>query len=113
MVLLAMNTAASAQTPGPAAREGVVTGQVVDAVTGKPVSAVIVSISGAGIIARTSFPGGFTLDSTVPRILTGGDGRFVFRNLLDGTFTINAAKGGYADGAPGRRVIAGPSQPVV
>src|SRR5437016_5570393 len=73
-----------AQTPGPGARDGVIAGQRVGPGSGAP-----------------------------PRILTGGEGRFLFRDLPAGSFTITATKGGYADGASGRRVIAGPAQPVV
>jgi hypothetical protein len=39
----------TAQTPAPVARDGIITGQVIDGITGKPVSAVIVSISGPGM----------------------------------------------------------------
>lgn len=95
-----------AQTP--AARDGVITGQVVDAVSGKPVGAAIVSASSPAQGGRIG-PG----SGAPPRILTGGDGRFVFRDLPAGSFTITASKGGYSEGASGRRVIAGPSQPVV
>jgi hypothetical protein len=102
-----------AQAPQPAMRDGVITGQVVDGLSGKPVGAVIVSISGAALSVRTNVPGGFSLSSSVPAILTGSDGRFVFRDLPPGSFTVGARKGGYADGASGRRVIAGPSRPVV
>ena len=77
-------------------RTGLIVGQVVDAAGGKPVSGAIVSIGGA---ARAA-----------PRILTGSSGRFVFRDLPPGNFTITAAKPGYAPGAYGRRRPSGPSQ---
>src|SRR5258707_2538046 len=106
-VLMVLGASVAAQTPALAARDGVITGQVIDAVSGKPAGAAIVSVTVA-LVDR------FDLRSGVPpRILTGNDGRFVFRNLAVGSFTITATKGGYADGAFGRRVIAGPSQPVV
>ena len=108
IVLTMLGVSLAAQTPPPAARDGVITGQVVDAVSGKPVGAAIVSISGAVLSGRVGPGSGQPL-----RILTGGDGRFVFRDLPAGSFTIAATKGGYADGASGRRVVAGPSQPVV
>ena len=56
---------------------------------------------------------GFVGSSGVPRILTGADGRFVFRDLPMGSFTITATKGGYAEGASGRRRLGGAAQPVV
>jgi hypothetical protein len=119
VVLMVVGTSGAAQAPAPPARDGVITGQVVDALSGKPVSAAIVTVSGAGLTVRTVNPGGpgdargFTLSSAVPRILTGGDGRFVFRDLPAGSFTITATKGGYTDGASGRRVMGAPAQPVV
>src|SRR3954452_22729461 len=77
---------------------GVTSGRVVDGVSGKPVSAAIVTIAGAGMTVMS----GGTADR--PRVLTGADGRFVFRDLpLPGTFTVSANKSGYADGASGRR----------
>jgi hypothetical protein len=106
-VLVLAGAIVAAQTPP--ARDGVITGQVVDGGTGKPVSAVIVSIGSPAIAVRA----GPSPPPVPPRILTGGDGRFVFRDLPAGSFTITATKGGYADGASGRRVVGGPSQPVV
>ena len=47
-----------------------------------------------------------------PRVLTGTDGRFVFRDLPRGSFSITATKAGYAEGAHGRRRPDGPSQQV-
>ena len=103
-VLLVLGASTAAQTPPP--RDGVITGQVVDAASGKPVGAAIVSIGGPLLGVG---PGARQL----PRILTGGDGRFLFRDLPAGSFTITATKGGYAEGASGRRVLGGASQPVV
>jgi protocatechuate 3,4-dioxygenase beta subunit len=108
MVLMVLGTSSAAQGPVPQPRDGVITGQVVDAGSGRPVSAAIVQISGAPLGGRTGPASG-----APPRILTGGDGRFVFRDLPSGSFTIAATKGGYTDGASGRRVIGAPAQPVV
>ena len=96
------------QTPASQPRDGVITGQVVDASSGRPVAAAIVSISGGALGGRIG-PG----SGAPPRILTGSDGRFVFRDLPLGSLTIIATKGGYSEGASGRRVIAGATQPVV
>jgi len=98
-----------AQTPAPQPRDGVITGQVVDAASGKPVGAAIVQTGGGAPL------GGRTGGGSVPppRILTGSDGRFLFRDLPLGGFTIVVTKGGYSEGASGRRVVGGPSQPVV
>ena len=104
-----------AQTATP--RDGVITGRVVDAATGRPVGAVVVSISGPGIAMRATpssagGPGGVAVNPSVPGVLTGADGRFMFRDLQAGNFTITAAKNGYAEGASGRRRPGGVAQPV-
>jgi protocatechuate 3,4-dioxygenase beta subunit len=112
---------AIAQAPAPIVRDGVITGQVVDATTGKPVSAAIVALGGAPIVVReyvsivqgAAVVSGFVGSSGVPRILTGADGRFVFRNLPKGSFTITATKSGYSEGASGRRRPGGGTRPVV
>jgi hypothetical protein len=105
LLVLGGSMAQTQQTPAPAARDGVITGQVVDASSGKPVAAAIVQINGAVFGGRSGLGPG-----APPRIMTGGDGRFVFRNLPSGSFTFVATKGGYLDG---RSVLGGPSQSVV
>ena len=86
--------------------DGVISGRVVDAGTGRPVSAAIVSVNrGVGRENPAGPLGG--------RILTGADGRFQFRDLALGSFSVTATKGGYADGASGRRRPGGPTQSVV
>ena len=89
------------------ARDGVISGQVVDASGGKPVSAVVVTLGGT-----MPGPGGPRVIGDAPRMLTGGDGRFVFQSLANGSYTITAVKGGYAEGASGRRRPGGTSQGV-
>ena len=117
MVLMVLSVS-MAQAPATAG-DGTIAGQVVDAGTGKPVSGVVVSITGASIPPRrtstinASGGLGFSMTSGIPPILTSADGRFLFRDLAPGSFTITATKGGYADGASGRKRIGGPSQPVV
>ncbi len=77
-------------------RPGVISGQVVDGVSGKPVGAAIVAISGTPLV-------GLPAASQPARILTGSDGRFAFTNLEPGAYGVTATKGGYAEGEPGRR----------
>ena len=103
-LLLMFGAVIAAQSATPVG-DGVITGQVVDASSGRPVSAVIVTISGPGSGGRQGAP--------PPRILTGADGRFGFRDLGQGSFTITAAKTGFAEGASGRRRPGGTSQPVM
>jgi hypothetical protein len=70
-----------AQTPRqqPVAGRGLIVGQVIDAVTGKPLRDAIVSITAASQVARNDSP-------SPPSILTAADGYFVFRDLARGTF---------------------------
>ena len=98
LVPVLVSVSASAQT-----QEAVIAGQVVDATSGKPVSAAIVTIS------RPDLGGA----AGRGRILTGADGRFAFPGLPDGSFTITATKSGYSDGASGRRRPGGSPQAVV
>ena len=91
--------------PQPPSGRGLIVGQVVDAVTAKPLRDAIVSISGP--------PQGGRDDTPAPRILTTADGYFVFRDLPPGAFTITATKQGYTDGASGRHRPGGPAQPIV
>src|SRR5690349_14571259 len=84
---------------------GVIAGQVVDGGSGRPIAAAVVSVSGGEMTVNPS-------PNQPPQALTGGDGRFVFGNLGAGAYLIRATKGGYADGAAGRRRPGGDSQPV-
>jgi hypothetical protein len=90
--------------PPPTAR-GLIVGQVIDAVTGKPLRDAIVSITGASQVTRDEL-------LAAPRILTTADGYFVFRDLARGNFIVRATKQGYTDGVAGRRRPDGPSQPI-
>ena len=90
--------------PSPTGR-GLIVGQVIDAVTGRPLRDAIVTITSASQVTRDE-----SLAAT--RILTTADGYFVFRDLARGNFTVRAAKQGYTDGVAGRRRPGGPSQPI-
>ena len=119
LVLLVLGAASAAQAPAPQPRDGVITGRIVDAATGRPVSGVVVSLTGTFVPSRIGVDGGrpgttaVLGPAAVPRILTGADGRFAFRDLPSGTFNIAATRAGYADGASGRRIPNGGSQPIV
>src|SRR5688500_9881796 len=83
-------------------RTGLVVGQVVDAAGGRPVAGAIVGVSGPPAPSGQPWP----------RVLTGNDGRFVFRDLRRGDYTITAMKPGFAEGAYGRNRAGGPSVPL-
>jgi hypothetical protein len=87
--------------PQPSRPSAMVVGQVIDVGTGRPVAGAIVTLGGPSVQG----PQGV-------RVLTGSDGRFVFRDLRRGQHTITANKPGYADGAHGRNRAGGPSVPL-
>ena len=103
--ILAITVAVVLQVPGlqrAASSSGLIVGQVVDGETGRPVNGAIVSISGS--VAPSGAPH--------PRILAGDDGRFVYRGLRRGNYSIHAYKAGYVEGAHGRTRPAGPALPL-
>jgi Carboxypeptidase regulatory-like domain len=83
----------SPSVPGPADyRVGVISGQIVDATTGRTMSRVAVRLRGRGV-ART--------------LLSDERGRFSFADVPPGDFTISATKSGFFDGAYGKRRAGG------
>ena len=83
---LLLTAVGRAQVSNPSSQpSGIISGQVVDAATGKGVSAAIVTVPG------------------VPRVMTTSDGRFVIGGLRAGRYSISAAKPGYLDGTYGAR----------
>jgi hypothetical protein len=88
-----------------------IVGQVVDPGSGRGVPGTVVTLSSAG-----SQPVAFTAPTLPPappnQALTTADGRFLFRGLREGTYTIAAAKAGYLAGAYGARRPGGGSAPL-
>ncbi len=78
---------------------GLIVGQVIDAGTGRPMAGVLVMLIGS--------PAG--TGQLRPPVLTGTDGRFLFRDMARGNYNITAVKPGYVDGAYGRTRPGGPS----
>jgi hypothetical protein len=79
-----------AQAPAPPARggsasKGLIVGRVVDAVSNAPIPSVIVTLAGA------------PLGSSI-RVLTDSQGRFLYRNVPKGSFTLRAAIGANIEG---------------
>ncbi|MEO8484675.1 MAG: carboxypeptidase-like regulatory domain-containing protein [Acidobacteriota bacterium] len=92
---------AAAQTPAPGAATGLILGRVVDGTSGRPLGDVTVTL--AGPPAQTS--------GTTPRVMTSGNGYFVFAGLRRGGYTISAAKSGYVPGAQGKQQPTASGQP--
>lgn len=80
----------------------VVSGRVVDAVSGRPIPGAVVTPAGSAVAA--------TADSPPPRALTNGQGEFVLRGLRKGTVFFTATKSGYADATYNQRRPGGSGQ---
>ena len=102
--------------PQAAPRSAFVVGQVIDAGTGAPISGALVEVRTQATLSAPPTPFARPIPPTLtqtPRVLTGSDGRFVFRRLPKGNFTVTAMKPGYLAGAYGRRRPGGDSQTLV
>jgi hypothetical protein len=89
------------------AATGLIVGQVLDGSTGRPLAGALVSISGPFLVRTVD-----GIRAGPPRVLTGSDGRYFFRNVPSGSFTISATRPGYSPGAFGRRRPGGGSVPI-
>ena len=101
MVLLAI-LLQIAGTQSQDTRSALIVGQVIDAATKRPVAGAVVAL--AGPPASNGQPH--------PPLLTGSDGRFFFRGMSRGNYSITAIKGGFVTGAYGSTRPGGPSAPV-
>jgi protocatechuate 3,4-dioxygenase beta subunit len=99
----------SPQTPPQAAGSGLILGRVVDAASGRPIPSAIVTLGG---FASAPIPSGIPAPQSQPRAMTNANGQFVFRSLPKGSFSLNATRSGYVDGAYGRRRPGGSSSTV-
>lgn len=95
----------AAQRPPAAPATGLIVGQVVDGVTGRPIGQTMVTLG--------AMAGGSIRQSVPTRILTGSDGRFVFRDLPAGSYTVMARKAGFLAGTSGTRSPGGTPQAVL
>src|SRR5579864_7063306 len=75
---------------------GLIYGQAIDGVSTRPVANALVTLMVPGSIPV--------------RVLTDSDGRYAFRDVPKGGFSVTASKPGYSDGAYGRLRPNGPSQ---
>ena len=102
LVLLAL--ALHFQNPqAPVSSGALIVGQVIDVASKRPVAGAVVALGG---------PPGPNGQPRLP-VLTGPDGRFVFRDLPRGNYHLSAVKPGYVDGAHGRTRAGGPSSPLI
>lgn len=86
-------------TPGttPAA----IAGRAVDADSGQPLSGVLIALGGGPAPPPRVNNDAPLEPQRPPRIITGGDGQFVFRALAKGSYTVTATKPGYLPGGFG------------
>lgn len=100
----------SGSTPTQASGTAVLAGQVVDQATQRPLGGVVVTLMMTTAPARAGGPSGNVRRAGA---VTSNDGRFVFRDLPAGTFTLTSTLNGYHPGASGQARPAGPSRPLV
>jgi hypothetical protein len=103
--------------PPPVVLTGLIVGRVIDAGSGQPVAGAIVTLNGGvtpapppPITPGASRP--FVPPQQPPRVMTDQEGRFAFRYLARGNYTLTVSKPGYAEGAYARMRPAGPSRPL-
>jgi protocatechuate 3,4-dioxygenase beta subunit len=110
LVLLAPQAAPppAQQPPG----SGIVAGQIVDGTHGKPIGGAIVTLS-TGALPALSPTGVQPPAPAAARrgiAVANGEGRFVFRDVPAGSYSLTATLDGHAPGAFGRRRPGGPSR---
>jgi hypothetical protein len=88
---------------------GIVAGQVIDESTGRPVGGAVVTLT---LVAATGQPAIPAAQARRGAAVADTDGRFVFRDVPAGRYTLASTLNGYAPGATGRRRPGGPSAPV-
>jgi uncharacterized protein (DUF2141 family) len=92
-------------TPAPPPT-GIIAGKVIDGGTGAPIGEVTLTLNGAALVAlagggrATPVPQPGPAAQSARRVITDGQGRFLFRDLPAGSFQLTASAGGYlASGA--------------
>ena len=117
----ALAFAQAPQQPPPPKPTGIVVGQVIDAGSMKPIAAATVVITGGNTATAVTSPTGEFLvpgdpsaGAPAPRqVIADAAGRFMFRELGSGLYTIRANSPGYSPGTVGQNRPIGAGQPVV
>jgi hypothetical protein len=107
--LVVVATNAVSPVHGQVATAGIVAGQVIDATTKRPIArAVVTLVASAAPVAPQPTATAAPIRRAVA--ISNSEGRFVFRDVPAGTYTLTSTRdGAYAPGATGRRRPAGPS----
>jgi hypothetical protein len=109
----------TAQTPAPSPQPGgrnLLVGQVVEAGSTTPVASAVVTLGGAATGTGNSVIFSFS-QPVIPggnrQVITDAQGHFVFAQVPDGAYTLQATKPGYSPGGFGKRRATGWPQPIV
>jgi carboxypeptidase family protein len=89
---------------------GVVAGQVIDVPTGRPVGGAVVILAVGAPPAAVLFGPGPPAQSRRAVAVSNAEGRFVFRDVPAGDYSLTSTFEGYAPGATGRRRPGGPGR---
>jgi hypothetical protein len=86
-------------------RTSLIAGRVVDASTGRPIAAAIITPAGSAVVLPPT-------TTVTPRVMTNANGQFVIRGLHKGAVVLTATKGGYVNATYGQRRPGGTAQPL-
>jgi hypothetical protein len=103
-VLAASTLAAQQPVTPPATASGLIVGQVVDADSGRPIGESIVTLNANSAQALSPIAAA----AAAQKVIADSNGRFVFRDLPKGSYSLTTFKSGYVTGVYGRMVPRGP-----
>jgi protocatechuate 3,4-dioxygenase beta subunit len=106
MCALAPTARAAGQAPPQTPGAGVVAGQVIDDTAKQPVGGAVVTLSAVAGAGQPPIPAAQARRGVA---VANADGRFVFRDVPAGAYTLSATMNNYSPGATGRRRPSGPS----
>jgi hypothetical protein len=112
LLVAAVSTPTFAQQPQTGT--AVVAGRVMDMVTANPVGGASVTLAMVAATTPAGPPGPPSPSAPTRRVAAtaNDDGRFVFRDVPAGTYTLTSSFAGLSPGAHGQRRPAGPSKPI-